>query len=240
MKKKIILLFVMMLITSGCEIEYNLEINGDNYNENTTVIGNTLDASENLTELKSKVLYDEYMPKPIPLFNDSVIQSESNEPIEGVLYYEKEDLADENIVGVQFNGTFDSNNINNSTIINYAYGNFEIIDNENQIAITTDKKFKLFDQQPNLDKVIINIKTNYKVIESNADEVNNNIYTWNINKNNYTDKPINIVMEKHPSQANSNINNASVELFIIIGSIVIVLVLIGLYIKFKTNKNNKI
>ncbi len=239
MKKKIILLFVTILITSGCEIEYNLEINKNDYKENTIVIGNILDASENLTELKSKVLYDEYMPKPIPLFNDSPIQSESNEKLEDVEYYEKADLADGNIVGVQFDGNFNGTNIVNSTIINYAYGDFSIIDNEKTISITTDKRFKLFEQQSNLDKVIINIKTDYAVTETNADEINNNIYTWIITKNNYTNKPINIIMDKG-NAANSKITNASVELIIILGSVITVLVLIGLYMKLKTKQNNKL
>ena len=55
--------------------------------------------------------------------------------------------------------------------------------------------FKSFDEYDNLDNLIINITSDYKLVKSNADEVHGKVYTWNINRDNYDTKKIKIIFE---------------------------------------------
>ena len=47
-----------------------------------------------------------------------------------------------------------------------------------------------------LDSVSISIKTYHKVIDNNADEVKNNVYTWNIDRDNISTNNILFVVSK--------------------------------------------
>ena len=86
--------------------------------------------------------------------------------------------------------------------------------------------------------IIVNVRTNLTVLESNADKVNGNVYTWNINDQNYTNKPIYIKIEKERYQ------EPFISQFISIIVIIITFVMIGILIYFKAirkhKKNNKI
>lgn len=62
--------------------------------------------------------------------------------------------------------------------------------NDSLKKIETDNSFSCFDIYPNLDELDINIITSKHVAYNNADEVNNNTYTWKFTKDNYTYKSI--------------------------------------------------
>ena len=54
----------------------------------------------------------------------------------------------------------------------------------------------IFDNYNLMDKLTVNIKSNYLVSEHNADEVVDNTYTWVITKDNYKKKNIYIKIDK--------------------------------------------
>lgn len=83
----------------------------------------------------------------------------------------------------------------------------------------------------------INIRTNYKVLENNADSVNGNIYTWVFNKD--SNKSIDMLIDT------SNSNNSFVVIETLnnvfpIVCIVIVVFVVFLLLLLKNKKNNKI
>ena len=96
-----------------------------------------------------------------------------------------------------------------------------------------------------LNKITINIKTNYNVLDTNATSINDNTYTWVITKNNYMNSNIYMKMNKSinsNSSSSTSTNNNSVSNFqLIYLIIVIVFFLIGLliYTKFKNNSEEK-
>lgn len=243
MKKKILILVLAVLFTAGCDINYTLDIGNDTFKETTTVKGNP-DNEDQSFDLSTEVLYNEYINKPIPTFNDVIMEAESNEKLDGITYYNTEDISDETYLGGRFEGGFTLENITNSTFINYAYADFEITEDDNQIRLSTGPRFKLFEQYPNLDKVTINIKTKQKVIENNSDEFKDNTYTWVINKENYGNKPIKITIQKNFNLENVvkdiKVNDASKDLFIIYGGLALLVALVILLITIKLKKNNKI
>ena len=94
-----------------------------------------------------------------------------------------------------------------------------------------------------LDKITINIKTNYEVLDNNATSINDNTYTWVITKNNYTNSNIYIKMSKSRNSSSNNdtkdTNVSNFQLTYLI--IVVVLLLLGLliYKQFKKNSEEK-
>ena len=95
------------------------------------------------------------------------------------------------------------------------------------MLISTTDDFEGFKYE-NLSKVVINIRNDYKVISSNADKVNDNIYTWIFTRN--SNKAINMVYD--PSTVIDN--RTTLEKFIdsnyIIGFIFIVLFIILIFV----------
>jgi len=95
-----------------------------------------------------------------------------------------------------------------------------------------------------MDNVVVNIKTDLKVSKNNADKVEGNTYTWIINKDNYSNKPINIEISKL-STSQSILNNITNENYILSGGLVIIILVlvicvsvIYIFMKRKHKKTN--
>lgn len=235
MKKKIIFLAIILFILTGCEINYTLNIDKDNLIETTTAIGNPEGENEDF-ELSSQTLYDEYINKPIPTFNDVIIQAESNEKLKGITYYQTKDLSDNTNLGIEYSGVFNFDTITNSTIINYVYPDFSVKLKDDNLVLETGNRFKLFEQYPNLEKVTINIKTNKKVIFNNADKIKNHTYTWIITEDNYLNKPIKLTLR----QDKNLLSEFQIEALIALGTIIFIITIIILFIKYKQSVKNQI
>lgn len=222
MKKIIFVLFITIFIT-GCTVEYNLNIDENQISENININIEDIsalpeDSYEQLTYPQNKVYFKENQ------------------------YYAVDYTEEDNNLYSSFNYVHEIDKFNGATVLDLCYPNRTIENTQNEIRISTTGSFACAFTEfgADISYAQINITTKLKVTESNADEVNNNTYTWNIDKTNYTNKPINIVIEKNNKTTDSKVNNASTELFIILGSITALLIVIGLYMKFKTTKNNKI
>ena len=98
-------------------------------------------------------------------------------------------------------------------------------------------RFNCFNKYSELDDVTINIDSSLEVESSNADEVNGNIYTWNINKSNADNKPINIVLKPNTEQKEKQ-RQLSVVLLVI--AAFILLGIIVFLIRSKGKRKNKI
>ena len=82
-----------------------------------------------------------------------------------------------------------------------------------------------------VDSVKVNITTELEVLENNADEVNGNTYTWNINNNNYLNKEVNIQLKR------SNNSQDNVNYRLLFGIIFCILVIGGLcFFMYRRNK----
>lgn len=163
MKKRILLLTFILLLT-GCKAEYNLNIIDDDFEEKINI---TIPKSD-----KNQIDY----------------------------YTENDELIGENII---YNKNIKDNGINKMFIYSHKYtlkeyqnrnnpcfANSKISEEDGYYSIYASDFvcFKSFDVQAKEYK--INIKTNYNVINENADKKSNNIYTWNFNENNFKNKNI--------------------------------------------------
>ena len=85
--KRLLIIFSVLFLLTGCDVTYNLEIDGSDYKETTSIL-ESFDAASVTGELSYNYkLYDVYYAKPIPLSVLNPIQSENNDVIDGVEYY---------------------------------------------------------------------------------------------------------------------------------------------------------
>ena len=122
---------------------------------------------------------------------------------------------------------------------------FDNVKNDKDVyTLSTSKIFMCFnDNNPLLDQVNVKIRVNNEVIDSNADSHSGNVYTWNITKENASNKPIIMTYRR-----DKTINEMIDEMFFSddkIAIIIIVIVVIVAAILFakaymKNKKNNQI
>lgn len=221
MKFKILLLFCLFL--TGCSVTYNLTIDDNTFEENVVFA-----FSKSITSY-SDISF--YLNDKIPIGlsdNKKFYNSEIKDVGDGY-----------NLV---YNFNHEENFIENSYFVNNCYPNVSIINNDDTISISSGKGFNCFigDDGLKADSVKINIKTELNVLENNADEVNDDVYTWNINYSNYSSKEINLKLGKDVSAINLKKVNSSSSFFAIVTLILLfVFILVYFFVQIKKKKKNK-
>lgn len=238
MKKRIILLIMILLLNTGCTSEYNLTIDNNVYQEKVNINGITSDELSNLNR-------DWQIPIDKDEYNNISGDPSSEIKITGDTY--SYNVSGNNLT---FNYDFTRSTLNNSTAISICYDKATITNYEDSIVISTSSKVTCFNKYPYLTSIKVNITTDKSVTSHNADSVNGNTYTWNINKGNSTDKSINMIInnQEDDSQSqtttgnNTNIEseNKSKDYTLYIFCVILLIVLLLGYFIFKKiiNKNN--
>lgn len=218
-KYKIVLLIVILLSLTGCSFEYNIKIDTNTISEeNIVYIPNT---DKNNIKLEVEKLVSKYTG-----------------PTNSLGMYKQSVIEDNNNFGMSYKKNYDTlNDYNNSLSFSICYDNYKLIKEKDKIVISTSKRFNCFNKYSELDDVTINIDSSLEVESSNADEVNGNIYTWNINKSNADNKPINIVLKPNTEQKEKQ-RQLSVVLLVI--AAFILLGIIVFLIRSKGKRKNKI
>lgn len=237
MKKRIILLIIAVLLTTGCTCEYNLTIDNNTYHEKIILTGTT---SEEITNFSNKW----QIPVDKEEYNSIGGDTNSGVDVTGDIYeYSK---TGNNLV---FNYDFTTSGINNSTAISQCYSKATITAYQNSIIISTSDKVNCFDRYAPLTNLKINITTTKQVKSHNADSVNGNTYTWNVNSTNANNKPINLLIDNSnassSSTSNSNGSNSNIKdntkekdyTFYIFCVIILLVMLLGYFIFTKIKKD---
>lgn len=167
MKKfKILIVLFLIILTSGCTGTYNLTFNTD------------MSIKE---ELNLKLDYsDDTYEKSLLLFNNYNIDKSKYKVINNqdsitITYKENYDNIEDYLL--------------NSKIYKQFYDNIEYKKEKNNIDISTTNNFNFIknsdslSNSPNIDYFRINIINPYKVKYTNADEIQDNSYSWNYDKN---------------------------------------------------------
>ena len=241
MYKKLLLFFTVLFLITGCDATYNLEINGDEYKEDVTVLENN-QANFYSGDYPAKEYLDYNLKYPISLDSNFVTYSESTEKVDGVDYYEVKDVSDNDTVGINLKGKFNSDLFERSNMVVSNYNRFVKATIDGNMVLSTGERLKAFDQYSTLNSVTINIKTNNKVVKHNADEVKGTTYTWYVDRSNYIDKSVYLEFKEQKKSTNkeekSSIFNSTI--LIIVLAIVIAGCIIALFIFIKNRKNNKL
>ena len=218
-KYKIVLLILILLSLTGCSFEYNMKIDTNTISEENIVYIPNTDKNDIKQEVEKLV-------------------SRYTGPTNSLGMYKQSVIEDNNNFGMSYKKNYDTlNDYNNSLSFSICYDNYKLIKEKDKIVISTSKRFNCFNKYSELDDVTINIDSSLEVESSNADEVNGNIYTWNINKSNADNKPINIVLKPNTEQKEKQ-RQLSVVLLVI--AAFILLGIIVFLIRSKGKRKNKI
>lgn len=175
--KKIFLLLVLLL-TSGCTVNYNLTID-----ENNKLHEEILIQAENPNE--SLELYAD--PWPIKAYYNDPDSGEYPEELDGVDYYKNEFILNNNLYQKKLTYSSELEKFNDINSIKSCYENFYVTEDtkENTITLSTSPKFLCMTNYPKLNEVNIRIKVSNPVTANNATKVNGDTYEWTITKENY-------------------------------------------------------
>lgn len=244
MKKKIVYLIVLVILTTGCSVDYNLVIDGENnFSEDFTV---TALQSENqdLDYLMAN-FKEEY-----PVFNDQEFQYyDPYVKNDKYTYYEKSYVAISNGYKFNYKVNLNYNNFNRARTIKTVFktGGVGYVKEEDYYYLSLSN-LVLFDYNQDLEFINVNITfKDLEVISNNALEVRGNTYTWRLDKN--SKEGINVKYKRksntsinpnpsEPIKENDNKNKRnsnSLFNYIVVGTILLLFV-IGLvgFIKYKS------
>ena len=180
MSKKIYILLIILLFTTGCTCQYNLKIDGNTYQEELTLNAST---REELNQFNNNW--------QIPIDKDIYFcgDEDTNVSKESELY--KTQLTGNRLT---FSHEFNRSDFQNSTAAAICYDKLTVSNYSNSTVISTSKIAQCFENYNSLSNLVINITVDRPVKSNNADSVSGNTYTWNINRNNASNKPVNLVL----------------------------------------------
>lgn len=198
MKKIFIILFSFLLV--GCSANYTLTIDEDKYMETIQIIpSNTEESTMFNNNWKIPINYDIY---------SETDDSDNFDEFQNIDLYEYSNNG--NSIDFKYNFVF--NQIINSTALKKCFNSARIIRKDNRIIISTDAASVCFGDNENFDKLDINIIINNKnVITNNADRIIGNKYIWNIDRDNYLNKTINITFEEKNNSSSVSSSTSSIS-----------------------------
>lgn len=182
MKKRVFLLIIFCLLLCGCSAEVNIDLDRSTIAEDVTIYA---EASSEQEKMELNTSFRKYMP----IYSEIVVaDTEPDEKVKGVTYYDR--TLKETDYGYEYNykHEFSYNDYNRSTLLRRSFRSayFEKDNSEKVIKFYTDNQgVLLMEEFPQLSNVTVNIKTDYLVLETNADSIKGNVYTWKFDRSNY-------------------------------------------------------
>lgn len=244
MKKKI-LLFISLLFITGCSANYDIEIYNDQVKEDMEFI--STDSFNWDSEVQYGFSYRELVlasyEYPYPAFYNAVVDENDTIKLDGVEYYNNQLISDSSRLGQKLSyHKFNLNNFHESSILRKCYQYFNMIEQEDELVLSTSLENLCFQEYPMLDNITIHLKTNHKVVSHNADIVDGYHYTWNLTRDQKEDSAILLTIKKDEYIFNyENEFLKKVMYFVVFTGIILsVSSICYLYIKNKRNQMNEI
>lgn len=222
--KRILLVFFLAFLMTGCTINYEVEIKNGIISEKV-----------NLEAANGEVVDDFNTPASEVLISALAEYEESaNKDLLKV-----ENKSTNNTLKLKITGKQQSLTTYDKTIPKSCFNLVNTLVEDEQIVISTSEGATCFNSFKNIDNIVIKITTNHKVISENSDGHSNNTYTWNIDKNNYSTKSIQMTLNKNEYVRNNIFTKQFfIYLFSIIAIIVVIVGSIFLILKTKSDRNN--
>lgn len=215
MLKRILLLIPVTLLITGCGSTYEIEFTQDNKIKDTISIFEENDKVKKLTkEDEDKLL-------------NTLLDFER-----GYEHYKRELYTTEEITGYKYTYDFTYEEYDAMSQLRKCYEGLTLNVTENTIELKTEGEFLCATYYKEMPSMEITIKSDYKIVDSNAQMQDGNKATWKINKTNYKKNNIEITFDKN------NINEEEKELPIK-NIIIIILFLIAVIYILKNRKKYK-
>ena len=171
--KKIIICSLIILILSGCTVNYDLEFENDLIKEKLE-----LDVTENdYAEYISKIEKDDVEENMYKFFEAFEIPNDIKMPNQ---FHKKESKRGNDNINLKFTyDNYDYESFNSSYILNNCFYDVVVLNEENDYYISAKGPLAC-----PLNDANIRIKTDKKVINTNA-KYENGYYTWDITEDDY-------------------------------------------------------
>ena len=166
------------------------------------------------------------------------IVSKYTGPTNSLGMYKQSIIKKNNTYGIVYNSNYTLDEYNSSISFNDCFDHSKITLTNDEIEIATSTGFKCFETYEELEEVTVKVKTDYEVIDSNADKIEKDVYTWNITRENADNVQLNIRVNSENRIKNSNDNKLQTIIFFV--GILIIIALILLIIKVRGQRKNKI
>jgi len=222
--KKIFLFFLIMLL-SGCAIKYDLTINND------------LGVEEDIKVMELKSTLNKYVVSVEDFINQSLNYYKSDDKYK--IYNIIDDSKDGYAIGNAYNNYINIEDYcNNSVAKDSFFKECNCEQDGNLVTITMEAvDFNEYLFSSELEESIIknaelNIFLPYKVISSNSNSNKDNIYTWEYGLDNYKNDVV-IVFDTSKIYRDTNYS------IFILGGIILIMIVGGIYIYNKYQQNSK-
>ncbi len=220
MKKKLLLILVFVLVLTGCSNEYNLTINGDTMSEE--IISNIPSSDIFVQSDEERASGIESDDQLTPFINNDQYPFVNNtkEKYKKVVSRTQSNT----IVRLSYDYTLD--NFKKSRVYNECFQKSIVERKDGYLRLAFLGQFNCLYG----DSITVNVRTDRKVIDDTANEVDNNTYTWTINENNADNVNIQMVLD---DDTNTSSGDNVTLLFIIL---LIIFIGIDIFIIFKKKK----
>lgn len=219
MKKFFLSMFCIFFLT-GCSVEYNLEFNDSSFIENIQI--GPFDSSS-ISDFEYLTPY-------------AIINNDFQEPYE-MNYIDNY---------LNLNYEYNVNNFKMAETLSSCYDLYNISYDDDYYYILTSGEFKCLNYEDyTIDELIIRFKSNYDIVSSNADYVEDDTYVWVVNNSNSNNRAIDIKLDRNNvKEIENKSNNESLTdkflYWIVIGIILLIILIIYLYVKWKGSRMNEI
>ncbi len=241
-KLKIIVFLSFILLLSGCEAEYNIDINNNNLKETINIKELNIEKFNEKNSLLYNLTPQDYLDTnlkwPTPVYKNSELNPYEPIKLNNIKYYTKTNISNYKVLGLSLSYNHNQNDYINSDILNKCY-DVSYSKTNDKIHFETISEFKCFDEYKILENVTVNLNTKCNVENENSDNKNINKYTWYITKDNYKSKKINFDVECIQKTEKKEVNEKDTLIMFII-LYILVISLIILIVKILHYKNNKI
>lgn len=185
--KRIIVLLITLFIMTGCSAEYNLVYEDNVFEESLKVISTKEDSFvSEINNYYNRGIIADYTVQLGEMDEFEYISKYGGE-------YKKNIIDENNMYGLQLGYKYQKDEeYSNSSIVFNLFESIYIFDNK----IEASNIRNIFNNYNNLSKITISFKTDKNVVNINSDEIKDNVYYWYINKDNYTNKQIEIELEE--------------------------------------------
>lgn len=218
--KKIIISLAILLLMTGCSVNYDLEINDDFIHEN---INGNISKNEFDSELGENtdlnIYYSLYSDQNALIDSDELYNKNISEEDGKVFFTAKYD----------YHGNYKS-----SRVIDYCFEKHFVEETEKTYIIKLGGNFYC----QYADEINVNVTTDNYVINNNADEVDGNIYKWKLAEGSKNNNSIEMIVSKDLKKNNAN-NNGSINYFQIVGTVIFVILLLAIFIIYKKHQNSE-
>ena len=230
MKKKLLVILVLIssVFITGCTVDYNLDFSDSEMKE---VININLDSSESTEKNIDIMHYSAENEAAAVVYGGSIKK-----------YNFSENQTSKGYTGI-FSYNYSPEDFNHAYLLRSCYDSFNFVQTEDGYYLVTSDTFRCgYFSYMKVDKYTLTITSNHKVIENNADRVENNKYIWEVTPNGKVsiNKPLKIVFSNETIKEqviNGLDENSKLVTYIVIGVIGCVILVVSIIFIIKRKKN---